>query len=320
MTITFLDSSTLNPGDLDFSSLAEFGTLTLHEVSTPGEVADRLRNTKVAITNKAPIDAATISSCPDLKLILVAATGVNVVDLDAAAAHDIPVCNVAGYSTSSVAQHVVALLLNLATNVHRYVAEADRWPQSPIFTRLDHPATELAGKTCGIVGLGEIGSAVARIVEALGMTVQVLGREGSRNASRPDLLRVPHGEFFATSDVVSLHCPLTEENHHFINADTLARMKPGSFLLNASRGPLVDEQALAAALRTGPLAGAGLDVLSTEPPPPDHPLLTHEALGSTLLITPHSAWIPRESRQRLLDGLIGNLQAFLDGTPTNRVA
>jgi len=318
--LTFLDSSTLTRGDIDFAPLESFGTLTLHEITSPAETLARCQEVEVVITNKVILDADTIGSLPDLKLILVSATGVNVVDLDAARENGIPVCNVAGYSTPSVAQHVAALLLTLATNVHRYASELDAWPASPIFTRLDHPVVELAGKTCGIVGLGEIGSAFARIAESLGMTVQVLAREGSSHTRRPELPRLAPAEFFSTSDVVSLHCPLTADNEGMINRETLTLMKPGSFLLNASRGPLVDEEALAEALRAGHIAGAGLDVLSVEPPPADHPLLAPDLRDRNLLVTPHTAWLSRESRQRLLDGLIGNLQAFLDGTPTNRVA
>ena len=320
MNLTFLDSSTLTRGDIDFSALEAFGSLTLHRVTSAADTLERSGGAEIIITNKVVLDAATIGALSDLKLILVSATGVNVVDLEAAREHGIPVCNVAGYSTPSVAQHVAALLLALATNVHRYNAELDQWPGSPIFTRLDHPVVELAGKICGIVGLGEIGSAFASIVESLGMTVQVLSRERSNNPRRPEFARLPHHDFFATSDVVSLHLPLTTDNEQMINREVLALMKPSAFLLNASRGPLIDEDALAEALRGDLIAGAGLDVLSVEPPPLDHPLLAPDLRAKNLLITPHTAWLSRESRQRLLDGLVANLQAFLDGNPTNRVA
>ncbi|NNC87626.1 MAG: D-2-hydroxyacid dehydrogenase [Akkermansiaceae bacterium] len=319
MTVTFLDASTLAPADLDLSGLEAFGELSLHETTSPEEIAARCAGAEVIITNKVELDAGLIASCPQLKLILVAATGVNIVDLEAARAQGILVCNVAGYSTSSVAQHVMALLLALATNVHRYAAEAPAWADSPIFTRLDHPVVELAEKSFGIIGLGEIGSATARLAEALGMEVHVYGREGSSNTTRPELPRLPHDEFFARSDVISLHAPLTDRNRHIINRDSLSLMKPTALLLNASRGPLVDEEALAEALLDGRLAGAGLDVLSTEPPPAGHPLLRHPHLGTTLLITPHTAWISRESRQRLVDGLVANLDAFANGAPANVV-
>ena len=320
MNITFLDSSTLTRGDIDFAPLETLGTFTHHEHTKPAEVIERCRDVEVILTNKVVLDAGTIGSLPSLQLILVCATGVNVVDLKAARERDIPVCNVAGYSTPSVAQHTAALLLALATRVHRLAAEHDEWPRSPIFTRLTHSVTELSGKVCGIVGLGDIGSAFAAIVEALGMKLQILAREGSPNTNRPDLPRLPAREFFATSDVISLHCPLTAENEGLINRDTLASMKPGALLLNVSRGPLVDEDALAGALRSDQLAGAGLDVLSVEPPPADHPLLAADLVDKNLIITPHTAWLSLESRQRLLAGVADNLKNWMAGTPSNRVA
>ncbi|MDE0597222.1 MAG: D-2-hydroxyacid dehydrogenase [Roseibacillus sp.] len=320
MNITLLDSSTLSRGDIDFAPFQAFGPFTHFDQTLPADVLARCQGAQVVITNKVVLNSKTLGALPALKLILISATGVNVVDLDAAKERGIPVCNVAGYSTPSVAQHVAALLLTLATNVHRFAAELDQWPQSPIFTRLDHPVTELAGKTCGIVGLGAIGSAFAAIAESLGMSVQVFAREESGNKQRPFLTRLSAGEFFRTSDVVSLHCPLTADNEHMINRDTLALMKPSAFLLNASRGPLIDEEALADALRHDRIAGAGLDVLSVEPPPTNHPLLASDLREKNLIITPHSAWLSLESRQRLLQGLLSNLQNFIAGKPSNRVA
>ncbi len=320
MNITLLDSSTLSRGDIDFAPFQAFGPFTHFDQTLPADVLARCQGAQVVITNKVVLNSKTLGALPALKLILISATGVNVVDLDAAKERGIPVCNVAGYSTPSVAQHVAALLLTLATNVHRFAAELDQWPQSPIFTRLDHPVTELAGKTCGIVGLGAIGSAFAAIAESLGMSVQVFAREESGNKQRPFLTRLSAGEFFRTSDVVSLHCPLTADNEHMINRDTLALMKPSAFLLNASRGPLIDEEALADSLRHDRIAGAGLDVLSVEPPPTNHPLLASDLREKNLIITPHSAWLSLESRQRLLQGLLSNLQNFIAGKPSNRVA
>ncbi len=320
MNITLLDSSTLSRGDIDFAPFQAFGPFTHFDQTLPADVLARCQGAQVVITNKVVLNSKTLGALPALKLILISATGVNVVDLDAAKERGIPVCNVAGYSTPSVAQHVAALLLTLATNVHRFAAELDQWPQSPIFTRLDHPVTELAGKTCGIVGLGAIGSAFAAIAESLGMSVQVFAREESGNKQRPFLTRLSAGEFFRTSDVVSLHCPLTADNEHMINRDTLALMKSSAFLLNASRGPLIDEEALADSLRHDRIAGAGLDVLSVEPPPTNHPLLASDLREKNLIITPHSAWLSLESRQRLLQGLLSNLQNFIAGKPSNRVA
>ena len=321
MNIAFLDISTLAPDDLDLGPLENLGTLTTFATTSPEETVSRCQDAEVIITNKVLITAEVFSSCPKLKLILVSATGVNCVDLDAAKAKGVPVCNVAGYSSQCVAQHAFSLLLNLATNVHRYSAEASLWPQSPIFTRLDHPVIELSGRTLAIVGLGDIGAAVATIAQSFGMKLQALAREGSRNATLPDIPRVDRDTFFATSDVVSLHSPLTPETEHLINAETLGLMKPDAFLINTSRGPLVDETALAEALRSSTISGAGLDVLSVEPPPADHPLLDPDLLSTgRLLITPHTAWTSREARQRLLAGVTANLQAFLDGSPTNQVA
>lgn len=321
MLLTFLDTSTLSPADLNLEPLEQLAELTTFPTTSSAETIARCQAADIIITNKVLITADVFKACPNLKLVLVSATGVNCVDLEAAKTHRVPVCNVAGYSSDSVAQHSFALLLNLATNIHRYSAEAQLWPDSPIFTRLDHPVVELAGKALGIVGLGDIGSSVARIAESFGMSVQALAREGSSNANLPHIPRLDSEAFFSSADVVSLHCPLTPETEQLINATTLAQMKPGAFLLNTSRGPLIDEAALAAALRAGGIAGAGLDVLSVEPPAPDHPLLAEDLLATgRLLVTPHTAWISREARQRLLDGLAANLQAFLDGTPINRVA
>lgn len=321
MKITFLDASTVSPSDLDLGALERLGTLTCFDLTSPDDTVARCGDADVVITNKVLITSEVFEKCRSLKLVLVSATGVNCVDLEAAKAHGVPVCNVAGYSSSAVAQHVFALLLNLVTNVHRFAAEADQWPASPIFTRLDYPVIELSGRTLGIVGLGDIGSAVATVAQAFGMKVQVLARQGSTNAHLPELPRVDQATFFSSSDVISLHCPLTAETEKLIDAEVLASMKPSAFLINTGRGPLVDEVALADALRNGGIAGAGLDVLSVEPPPPDHPLLAPDLLASgRLLVTSHTAWTSREARQRLLDGVAANLKAFLDGSPTNRVA
>ena len=320
LNITCLDASTLSRGDIDFTPLEALGNFSHFDRTDPSQVIERAQGADVILTNKVVLDAGIIQSLPNLRLILVCATGVNVVDLDTATAHKIPVCNVAGYSTPSVAQHTAALLLSLVTKVHRLANEHEKWPQSPIFTRLTHPITELAGRSCGIVGLGEIGSAFAGIAEALEMKVQVLAREGSLNSYRPDLPRLSAEQFFETSDVVSLHCPLTSENEHMINRATLSSMKPGSLLLNVSRGPLVNEVDLAEALRTGHLSGAGLDVLSAEPPPPDHPLFAHDLADLNLIMTPHTAWLSLESRRRLLEGVVDNLKNWIAGSPSNRVA
>lgn len=316
MLISFLDASTLHRDDLDFSPFEQHGTLRFYDTTKANQVLEHAKEAEVIVTNKVPLDEETFAKLPDLKLVLIAATGFNHVDLEAARQRNIPVCNVAGYSTSAVAQHVFALLLNLTTSVHRYNDEIQSWPQSPIFTHLHHPVSELAGKTIGIVGLGETGTAVARIAEAFGMTVQALAREGASPTNRN---RIPREKFFATSDVVSLHAPLNADTKHLINAETLTLMKPDAILINTGRGALVDEPALAHALRENQIAGAGLDVLSVEPPSSNNPLLAHDLSSKNLIITPHSAWTAREARQRLLDGLLNNLETWLNGSPDNQI-
>lgn len=317
-TLVFLDRSTTDRGDLDFSGLESLGRLVSHDTSTREETRQRLAEAEIVLTNKAVLGAEEMDAAPRLRLVQVVATGVNNIDLEAARARGLAVCNVAGYSTEAVAQHVFASLLNLASNVHRYAAEPEKWAQSPIFTRLDYPVTELAGKTLGIVGLGSIGRAVARIGAAFGMEVVAYAREGSEAAG--EIPRLAPDEFFARADAITLHCPLTPETRHFVKAETLAKMKPGVFLINTGRGDLVHEPDLVAALREGRLGGAAVDVLTPEPPSPDHPFLVAVAQGlGNLLVTPHTAWSAREARQRLLDGIVANIRAFRAGERLNRV-
>jgi len=316
MNLVFLDASTITRQDLDLSPLGDFGPVTLHDLTSPAQVSERLTGASVAITNKVPITDASLSANPSLKLVVSAATGVNQIDLDACKARGVTVCNVAGYSTDSVAQHTFALLLNLVTAVDRYAARSAKdWPASPFFSRLDHPVTELSGKTLGIVGLGTIGRAVAKIASAFGMKVVAYSRESA--TSDADIPRLVGSEFFGACDVISLHCPLTPQTQHFINRETLGRMKPNALLINTGRGPLIDEAALAEALRSGQIGGAGLDVLSVEPPPADHILLADDF--PNLLVTPHTAWSSLEARQRLLDGIIADIRGFVDGVPVNRI-
>ncbi|MCP5536068.1 MAG: D-2-hydroxyacid dehydrogenase [Akkermansiaceae bacterium] len=311
--ITFLDASSL--GGIDLRPLAEFGKLRLHPTTAAEETAARLKDATIAITNKVVIHADAIASASQLKLICVAATGTNCIDLKAAHSAGIPVCNVAGYSTAGVTQHTIGLLVNLATNMHRYTHEASQWADSPIFTRLDYPMIDLAGKTLGVVGLGTIGKSVATAATALGMHVIALAREGA--SPDGEIPRVPREAFFAQADAVSLHCPLTPETYQMINKDTLRLMKPSAFLINTGRGDLVHEHDLADALNNGTIAGAGLDVLTTEPPAKDHVLL--EPTIPNLLITPHTAWASIESRRRLLDGLVDNIKGHLAGNTPNLV-
>ncbi|MED6299340.1 MAG: D-2-hydroxyacid dehydrogenase [Verrucomicrobiota bacterium] len=316
--ITFLDSSTMDPGDLNLSALNEFGDCTFHKTTSEEETLSNINEAGIIITNKVNIDSNIISRSTNLQLIVVCATGVNNIDLIAAKDHGVIVCNVANYSTPMVAQHTLALLLNLCGNTHKYIGEKDSWPKSPIFTRLAHPVTELNGKTMGIAGSGNIGSLVGEISEQMGMRIHILSRDRSSSSDHSKWPRVSKEEFFSESDVISLHCPLTKENEHLINSDTLNQMKPTAFLLNTSRGGLVNELALADALRAGEIAGAAIDVLSTEPPEKEHPLMENSI--PNLLITPHIAWISLEARKRLLEGVIDNIRSFLSGNPSNRVA
>lgn len=316
MNLVFLDASTITRQDLDLSPLATFGALTLHDLTPADLVSERLAGAEIVITNKVPITDASLAANPGVKLVISAATGVNQIDLEACKSRGVHVCNVAGYSTDSVAQHTFALLLNLVTAVNRYAAACSKdWPASPFFSRLDHPITELAGRTLGIVGLGTIGRAVARIGEAFGMKVVAFSRDHS--APDSDIPRLSGEAFFRTCDVISLHCPLTPQTQHFINRETLGLMKPSALLLNTGRGPLIDEAALAEALRARTIGGAGLDVLSIEPPPSDHVLFANDL--PNLLITPHTAWSSLEARQRLLDGIVANIRGFLGGMLVNQV-
>jgi glycerate dehydrogenase len=318
MNIVLLDASTLHHGELDLSPLAELGSLTCHATTDPDDALERSQAADVLITNKVVLSRALIEACPNLRLILVAATGTNCVDLDAARDRGLPVCNVSGYSTASVAQHALGMLINLASNIHRFDRDArSAWPESPIFTRLDYPVVELAGKVLGIVGYGAIGQAVGRAAAALDMEIIALARPGQATTTGP-IPRLNTGEFFRHADAVTLHCPLTPQTEQFINSEILTLMKQSAFLINTGRGALIDEPALAEALRCGDIAGAALDVLSSEPPAATHPLLAPDI--PNLLITPHTAWTSLEARHRLLAGIRSNILAFLAGQPTNRVA
>ncbi len=316
MKIVVLDGYTANPGDLDWSPLAALGELTVHD-RTPAELTlERSAGARALLTNKVVLGARELAALPDLRYIGVLATGFNVVDVAAAREREVVVTNVPAYSTPSVAQHVFALLLEMARGVGRHadLVRQGRWSTSPDFAFWATPQTEVAGLTFGIVGFGAIGQAVARIAAVFGMRVLVHTRTPAP-AAWPEITFVSLDELFARADVVSLHCPLTEATRGLVNAARLAAMKPTAYLINAGRGPLVDEAALAAALHAGQIAGAGLDVLSQEPPPADNPLLT----APNCVITPHLAWATRAARQRLLDVAIDNVRAFVEGREQNRV-
>jgi len=308
----FLDHASLDLGDLDMHPLQQaFAELTLHAQTAPEQVAERLQGAQVAISNKVPLNAATFAACPELKLVLVTATGTNNIDLNAARAHGVTVSNCQGYGTPSVAQHTLLLLLALATRLPDYQRDvaAGRWQQASQFCLLDHPIVELEGKTLGLLGHGELGSAVARLAEAFGMRV-VLGQLPGRPA-RADRLALH--ELLPQVDALTLHCPLNEQTRNLIGAAELALMKPQALLVNTARGGLVDEQALADALRRGHLGGAATDVLTQEPPKDGNPLLTGDI--PRLIVTPHNAWGSREARQRIVAQVVENAEAFFAGAP-----
>lgn len=307
----FLDHPSLDLGDLDLGPLRNcFSELQLFARTSRDEVSERLKGATVAITNKVVIDATAMAANPELKLILISATGTNNVDLEAARQHGITVCNCQGYGTPSVAQHTIMLLLNLATRLGDYqkAVGAGRWQQASQFCLLDYPIVELEGKTLGLLGHGELGSAVGRLAEAFGMRV-LLGQIPGRPA-RPD--RLPLDQLLPQIDALTLHCPLNEHTRNFIGARQLAQLKPGAFVLNTARGGLIDEQALADALRSGHLGGAATDVLSVEPPTQGNPLLAADI--PRLIVTPHNAWGSREARQRIVGQLTENAQGFFSGT------
>jgi glycerate dehydrogenase len=319
MKIVVLDGYTLNPGDLSWDELKSLGECNLYDRTLPTEVLSRAGAADVLLTNKTLLTGEQIRSLPVLKYIGVLATGTNVVDLAAARERRIPVTNVPAYGTKSVAQATVGLLLELTqhTGYHAQTVREGRWSRSVDWCYWDRSLIELDGLTMGIVGFGRIGRAVAELATALGMNV-IAARSSGASASSSSSHRpreVDLETLFRQSDVVSLHCPLTPETRNLVDAGRLALMKPTAFLLNTSRGPLVDEQALAEALNSGRIAGAGLDVLATEPPTADNPLLQ----AKNCLITPHLAWATRAARERLLKIAIANLRAFFEGKPQNLV-
>lgn len=314
MKIVALDGYTLNPGDLSWEPIEKLGNLKVYERSTPEEVKERSEDADIILTNKALVNGDTIRALPALRYIGVTATGYNIVDIDAAREKGIPVTNAAGYSTPSVAQHVFSLLLALCTKAEAHsesVRQGD-WSRSADFCYWLQPPLELAGKTMGIVGLGQIGQATARLALALGMNVISSHKHPERDAME-GVRFTDLDTCFRESDVVSLHCPLNDENKEFVNKNLLARMKPSAFLINTSRGPLLHEQDVADALNQGIIAGAGLDVLSVEPPAPSNPLLR----AANCLITPHIAWASKASRERLMHIVADNIKAFQEGKPVN---
>lgn len=315
MKIVVLDDSALNPGDLDLSCLKQFGSCEIYPVTpTEAETISRIEDAEIVLTNKTPMTEAIFRACPNIRFLGVMATGYNVVDCRAAKRRGIPVCNVPSYGTAAVAQYTMALLLEICHQIgyHDRIVHQGAWVSSPVFSFWATPQSELAGKTMGIIGFGRIGQATAKLAQAFGMEVIAYSRrpfesEFAKSVSLEELLE--------KADVVSLHCPLFPETEKLINDSTIARMKDGAILLNTSRGQLVDEDALARALESGKLRFAAVDVVSREPMLATNPLLN----APNCIITPHMAWAPVESRQRLLDCVVENIRCFLAGHPQNVV-
>ncbi len=316
MKIVILDGHTLNPGDLSWEAFEALGEVIVYDRSAPEEVKERAKGCDALITNKAIVSAETIRNSESLKYIGVTATGVNIVDVEAAAERGIPVTNVSGYGPDSVAQMVFAHILNFTNRLAEQVDDVrdGGWTRSEDFCYWLHPLTELRGLTVGIVGLGEIGGAVARIAHGFRMEVIAYTRDPGRE-SPEGVEWVDLDELFVGSDFITLHCPLTPETERMVDARRIRLMKRSAYLLNTGRGPLVDEQALAEALNQERIAGAGLDVLSSEPPSADNPLLA----AKNCSITPHIAWATKAARERLMKMSAENLRAFVEGEVINTV-
>lgn len=314
--IVILDTATMGE-DFIWPDFSQLGTCDFYESTTPEQVAERAKNATILLTNKVVITKETIEGAPNLAYIGTLATGYNQVDIDAAGKRGIPVCNAPNYSTPSVAQHTFGLLLALASGVHIHAnAVTDgEWARAGQFSFWKTPLMELEGKTLGVVGFGNIGRAVARLGNAFGMKVIAYAPRPKEAPEYEPFAFVDFSTLLKTADVVSLHCPLTDENKHGINKETLRTMKKTSYLLNCSRGQLINQEDLADALRDGVIAGAGLDVVEVEPMPNDNPLRTIP----NCIITPHMAWAPIECRNRLIDMVIDNIKAFLSGSPTHVV-
>lgn len=317
MKIVILDGYTANPGDMSWKELEELGTLAVYDRTRPEETVARAADAEIILTNKVIISREVMAQLPQLKYIGVLATGYNVVDIEAAHERGIIVTNVPAYSTESVAQMVFAHLLTVTNRTEHYAIQnrKGRWTSNSDFCYWDFPHMELAGKTFGIVGLGNIGRRVAEIALAFGMQVKALTSK-SANTLPTGIKKADLEELLATSDIISLHCPLTDTTRHLINRETLQHMKPSAILINTGRGPLVDDQAVASALAEGQLAAFCADVLTEEPPKADNPLLSQP----NAFITPHIAWATEEAHSRLLQVAISNVRAFLNANPQNVVS
>ncbi|MCF2911130.1 D-2-hydroxyacid dehydrogenase [Pseudoalteromonas sp. DL2-H2.2] len=314
MNIVVLDAATL--AGVSLSPLRKFGTVTEYDTTSAEQLMSRIHSAEVVVTNKVVLNADALSQLPHLRLICVAATGTNNIDLEAARAHNIAVTNVAGYSTPSVVLHTFTLLGNLMSNIHRYAQDCANgaWQRSDLFCRLDYPIHDLSGKRFVIVGYGNLGQAVAKVASAFGAEVVIAERPGQETVRAE---RVEFTEALRSADIVSIHCPLTDTTRDLFDADTLAQLPAHAILLNTARGGIVNEQALADALASKQLLGAGVDVLSVEPAAADNPLVQYQ--GNNLLLTPHTAWASQESITRLIRGIAENIDSFLQGREHNRL-
>jgi glycerate dehydrogenase len=316
MKIVILDGYTENPGDISWSGFEKLGDLTVYDRTPADEIIPRIGDSEIVITNKTPLSAITLDACTKIKYIGVLATGYDVVDIAAAKKKGICVSNIPTYGTTAVAQFVFALLLELCHHVgaHNEAVQAGRWTSCPDFCFWDYPLIELKGKTMGIIGFGRIGQNTAQIAKSLGMDV-VAFDEYPNDAGREIATYVTLDELLEKADVISLHCPLFPSTQGMINKESIAKMKPGVMIINTSRGPLIVEKDLRDALESGRVSGAAVDVVSSEPIKADNALLG----AKNCIITPHIAWAPKESRTRLMDIAVENLQSFLQGTPRNVV-
>jgi glycerate dehydrogenase len=315
MRIVVIDGYTLNPGDLSWKELHTYGDVAMYDRTLADQITDRCKNAEIILTNKVPVSAATIEAAKELKLVCVTATGFNIVDVEAASKRKIQVCNVPAYGTSSVAQHTFALILELANRVgmNSSAVRDGEWARSPDFCFSKGRITELQGKTMGIIGLGKIGTQVANLATAFEMRVIYNSQTKKKNNhdAYADLEDV-----FSQSDILSLHCPLTRDNNQFVNRNLLSKMKTSAWIINTSRGQLINEKDLADALNTDQLAAAALDVLSVEPPPAMNPLLR----AKNCIVTPHTAWMSLEARNRILSVTMQNIDCYLKGRPQNLVS
>ena len=316
MKIVVLDGYTLNQGERDWEELNELGEVTVHDRTVQEDVVRRAEGAEVVLTNKVVLNRSAIEHLPDLKYIGVLATGYNIVDLDAARERGIVVTNIPAYSTDSVVQMAFAHILNIALRVGHYAREVQNgvWSAQPDFSYRDTPLIELKGKRIGLIGFGHIGQAMAKVASAFGMKVVVCPHNMNMKLPK-EYEKAKLNDVFSTCDIVSLHCPLTSETKEMVNSFRLSLMKQGAILINTGRGGLIDEKALERALMSGKLLGAGLDVLSSEPPSPGNPLLKLK----NCFITPHIAWATHEARERLMAQVVENLKAWMNGTPINNV-